>query len=55
MDDYEFEFEGIDDVDYEFLRNNTSTMILHIYNNMGEVDDIITGYEAIKKFVDGIK
>ena len=57
MEEYEFEdtFDNdIDSTDYEFLINNESTMVLQIYNNMGEVDDIYLGYESIKKFVDGI-
>jgi len=57
MEEYEFDdtFDNnIDSTDYEFLMNNGSTMVLQIYNNMGEVDDIYVGYESIKKFVDGI-
>ena len=58
MEDYEFDdtYDGdIDSTDYEFLMNNESTMVLQVYNNMGEVDDIYVGYESIKRFVDGIK
>jgi len=58
MEEYEFDdtFDNdIDSTDYEFLMNNESTMVLQIYNNIGEVDDIYVGYKSIKRFIDGIK
>lgn len=47
--------DDLDDFDNEFLQNSQGAMILQVYNNMGEVDDIYVGYERIKRFIDGIK
>jgi hypothetical protein len=58
MDDFEFyeeDFNFFDEEDKEFLKQGTSTMVLQIYNNMGQVEDIKIGYESIKEFIDGIK
>ena len=58
MDDFEFyeeDFDSFDEDGKEFLRQGTSTMVLQIYNNMGQVEDIKIGYESIKEFIDGIK
>lgn len=58
MDEFEFYEEGFDSFDEddkEFLRQGTSTMVLQIYNSIGQVEDIKIGYESVKEFIDGIK
>lgn len=61
MDEYDFDetyddgFDSLDDDDKEFLTQGQETMVLQVFNNMGEVDDMHIGYDAIKKFIDGIK
>lgn len=47
--------EDFDKEDKEFLSKFSSTMVLQIYNNMGQVEDIKVGYKLIKEFIDGIK
>lgn len=53
----EFDFDdsmdfGIDAEDYEFLKETKNTLVLQVYNNMGEIEDVYIGYEQIKKFID---
>lgn len=61
MEDYEFDdiyeggFDDYDEFDKEFLSKAEAVMVLQIYNNMGQVEDIRVGYESIKEFIDGIK
>lgn len=54
-DIYEEGFDSFDEDDKEFLSKFSSTMVLQIYNNMGQVEDIKIGYKLIKEFIDGIK
>lgn len=60
MEDFEFDdtyyggFDEFDEFDKEFLSKGEATMVLQIYNNMGQVEDIRVGYESIKQFIDGL-
>lgn len=54
-DIYEEGFDSFDEDDKEFLSKFSSTMVLQIYNNMGQVEDIKIGYKLIKEFIDGIE
>lgn len=54
-DIYEEGFDFFDEDDKEFLSKFSSTMVLQIYNNMGQVEDIKIGYKLIKEFIDGIE
>jgi hypothetical protein len=53
----EFDFDdsmdfGIDAEDYEFLKETKNMLVLQVYNNIGEIEDVYIGYEQIKKFID---
>lgn len=57
MNEFDFDFDdsmdfGIDAEDYEFLKETKNTLVLQVYNNMGEIEDVYIGYEQIKKFID---
>ena len=60
MEDFEFDsiyysgFDDFDEFDKEFLSKAEAAMVLQIYNNMGQVEDIRVGYESIKKFINGL-